>query len=103
MNIRVAALLLSLLPAACALAAEGNPADKLEAPPGFKIEHLLKADPAVNGSWISMAKDPQGRLLLGGQANQPVTRVLIQDGVVEKKEVLDLGVTETMGMLFVNN
>lgn len=101
MKIRVAALLLTLL--ASAVRAEDNPVDKLDALPGFKIEHLLKADPKTQGSWISMAKDPKGRLLLGGQSGQPVTRVTLKDGRVSGTEDLQLGVSETMGLLFVGD
>ncbi len=80
-----------------------NPGELLDTLPGFKIEHVLTADPKKNGSWISMAKDPKGRLLLGGQAGQPITRVTLQDGKVAKEEILHIPVSETMGMLFVNN
>ncbi|MBV8880163.1 MAG: c-type cytochrome [Planctomycetaceae bacterium] len=82
------------------LAAQEDPAEKLQALPGFKVEHVLKADPQVNGSWINMARDPQGRLLLTGQRNQPVTRLTIKDGKVEKQEQLKLPVSEIMGLLF---
>jgi putative heme-binding domain-containing protein len=82
------------------LLAQENPAEKLEALPGFQVEHVLKADPVQNGSWISMAKDPQGRLLLAGQRGQPVTRLTIKDGRVDKQEILKLPVSEGMGMLF---
>jgi putative heme-binding domain-containing protein len=77
-----------------------SPADKLDALPGFKIEHLLKADPKVNGSWINLAKDNKGRLLLGGQRGQPVTRVTLKDGQVEKQEDVKLPISETMGLLY---
>ena len=80
-----------------------NAADVLDTLPGFKIEHVLRADSKKNGSWISMVKDPQGRLLLGGQRGQQTTRVTLQDGKVAKEEVLTLPVTEIMGMLFVDN
>src|SRR5947209_6545736 len=100
----------ALLPVAAAKPAAAAPAggsggdpgsaELLQTLPGFKIERILKADPTKNGSWISMARDSKGRLLLGGQARQPVTRVTIKDGKVEKEEILDLqGVTETMGIL----
>ena len=75
-------------------------ADQLQTLPGFKIDLVLKADSKLNGSWISMAKDPKGRLLLGGQRGQPVTRVTIRDGQVVKQENLNLPISETMGMLF---
>jgi putative heme-binding domain-containing protein len=80
-----------------------NPGDLLDTLPGFQIEHVLTADGAKNGSWISMAKDPKGRLLLGGQGGQPITRVTLKDGKVAKEEILYLPVTEAMGMLFVDN
>ena len=77
--------------------------EALETLPGFKIEHVLKADPKINGSWICLAKDPKGRLLLGGQNGQPITRVTLNDGNVVKQEILSIPVSETMGMLFVGD
>lgn len=75
----------------------------LDTLPGFKIEQVLRADSKINGSWICLAKDPQGRLLLGGQRGQPITRVTLKDGKVDQQEVLTIPVTEAMGMLFVDN
>ena len=75
----------------------------METLPGFTIEHVLKADRIKNGSWICMTKDPKGRLLLGAQRGQPITRVTLKDGKVIKEEILRIPVTETMGMLFVEN
>jgi putative heme-binding domain-containing protein len=80
-----------------------TPGEVLETLSGFQIEHVLQADGAKNGSWICMANDPKGRLLLGGQGNQPITRVTLQDGKSVKEEILQIPVTETMGMLFVEN
>jgi putative heme-binding domain-containing protein len=80
-----------------------NAAEVLDTLPGFKVEHILKADAKTNGSWICLAKDPRGRLLLGGQNGQPITRVTIKDGQVAKQEVLTIPVSETMGMLFVGD
>lgn len=80
-----------------------TPGEVMETLPGFQIEHVLQADGAKNGSWICMANDPKGRLLLGGQGNQPITRVTLQDGKSVKEEILQITVTETMGMLFVEN
>ena len=83
--------------------ASADPAALLDTLPGFKIEHILKADRVKNGSWISMAKDPKGRLLLGGQRGQPITRVTLNDGKIVQEEILKIPVSETMGMLFVDN
>jgi len=77
-----------------------DPAALLDGLPGFKIEHLLKADAKINGSWINLAKDNKGRLLLGGQRGHPVTRVTLKDGKVEKQEDIKLPITETMGLLY---
>ncbi len=80
-----------------------DPNAALDILPGFKIEHVLKADRVKNGSWICMAKDAKGRLYLGGQNGQPITRVTVNAGKVEKEEILHIPVSETMGMLFVSN
>ncbi|HND54362.1 MAG TPA: heme-binding protein, partial [Pirellulaceae bacterium] len=79
-----------------------NIEEALDTLPGFKVEHVFRANAATNGSWISMANDPQGRLLLGGQRNQQITRLTIKDGKVAKDEILPIPVTEVMGMLFVD-
>jgi putative heme-binding domain-containing protein len=79
-----------------------NPEEALDTLPGFKIEHVFRANGQTNGSWISMANDPQGRLLLGGQRNQPITRLTLQQGKVVKDETLSIPITEVMGMLFVD-
>ena len=93
--------------------ADGSPGGKndptvdaaatLETLPGFKVEHIMKADRVKNGSWICMAKDAKGRLYLGAQRGQPITRLTIEDGKITKEEILHIPVSETMGMLFVNN
>ena len=80
-----------------------EPGTFLDTLPGFKIEHVLRADGARNGSWICLAKDPKGRLLLGGQHGQPITRVTLEHGRSVKAEILHIPVSETMGMLFVGN
>jgi putative heme-binding domain-containing protein len=80
--------------------AQDNPADKLDTLPDFKVEHVLKADPKVHGSWINLGRDHKGRLLLCGQRNQPVTRLTLKDGRIEKEELLKLPVSEIMGILY---
>jgi putative heme-binding domain-containing protein len=80
-----------------------NADEALDTLPGFTIEHILSADAAINGSWICLANDPQGRLLLGGQSGQPITRVTIEGGKVTRQEILSIPVSETMGMLFVDD
>ncbi len=72
----------------------------LHALPGFKVELLKAAELATEGSWISIAEDPQGRLLLGGERGDPISRVTIKDGRVIASERLTLPISEVMGMLF---
>jgi len=59
---------------------------------------MLLADRKTQGSWISITRDGQGRLLLGGQRGQPVTRVTVTNGAVSRVETLRLAVSEIMGM-----
>ena len=75
------------------------PAD-LRTLPGFKVELLRAADLATEGSWISIIQDSKGRLLLGGERRDPITRLTLQDGKVISAEKLKLPLSEVMGMLF---
>jgi putative heme-binding domain-containing protein len=96
-------LALGLVHAASSLLALGGEAakpDALETLPDFKVELIRTADPATEGSWISIAKDPQGRLLLGAEKKEPISRLTIKDGQVVQAEILKIPLSEVMGMLF---
>lgn len=92
--------MLAFCAAARAQGTAPSPADDLETLDGFKTDVLLKANPHKEGSWICLAKDEKGRLLLAGQRKQPITRVTLKDGRVVKEEQLHLPVSEAMGMLY---
>jgi putative heme-binding domain-containing protein len=77
--------------------------EELHAAPGFKVELLHTAEPATEGSWIAMCTEPGGRLIISGQRNQPILRVVLKDGKVERIEKLDLPITEAMGLLHAFN
>ncbi len=64
------------------------------------MELIRTADAATEGSWISIARDPEGRLLLGGERKQPISRITIKDGQVAEAEMLKIPISECMGMLF---
>ena len=81
----------------------GKPEEYLDTLPGFKVDLVLQANAKSHGSWICMTTDPKGRLLLGGQRNQQITRLTLNDGKIVKEEILQIPVTETMGMLYVEN
>ncbi|MDB5357795.1 MAG: putative heme-binding protein [Phycisphaerales bacterium] len=91
----VVAMFVSVSP----VAAADDPAAQLQTLPGFKVETVLKAE-KHHGSWISLGKDDKGRLLLGAQRGQPVTRLTLENGKVVKDEQLKLPVTEVMGVLY---
>ena len=74
--------------------------EALDTLPGFKVELLRLSDLATEGSWISIAKDPKGRLLLGAYRKQPISRITLKDGQVAKAEILTIPLSEVMGMLF---
>src|SRR6202021_690752 len=71
----------------------------LQTLPGFKVELLHTADPAVEGSWISMTMDNKGRLIVSGQRGQPILRIALKDGKVDSIAKLNLPISEAMGML----
>jgi putative heme-binding domain-containing protein len=74
--------------------------DKIQAPPGFKIE-LLRSAEVGEGSWICMTVDPRGRLIISPQdRNQPLLRVTLSpSGQVEQVEPLHVGIGGAMGLL----
>lgn len=78
---------------------EATPATELQTLPGFKVELLHSSDAKTEGSWINMTKDQKGRLLIAGQNKQPILRVTLKDGAVDKIEKLNLPLSEAMGML----
>ncbi|MEP6672245.1 MAG: heme-binding protein [Chthoniobacter sp.] len=74
--------------------------EALDTLPNFKVELVRTADAATEGSWISIAKDPKGRLLLGAEKKEPISRLTIKDGQVVQAEILKIPLGEVMGMLF---
>jgi putative heme-binding domain-containing protein len=79
---------------------QATPAEDLHTVPGFKVELIHSSDSANEGSWINLAKDGKGRLIIGGQRGQSSLRFTIENGKVAKKEKLQIPVTEVMGILW---
>ena len=77
-----------------------TPAEELATLPGFKVEMVLSADKDKHGSWISLARDDKGRLLLGSQTGNKITRLTLKDGKVAQDEDLQLPFSDAMGMLW---
>src|SRR4029077_13612393 len=74
--------------------------EALFVPDGFEIELVHKADPKTEGSWICMAKDHKGRLIISGQQGQPILRLTLKDGKAVNVEKLKLPISGAMGMLY---
>jgi putative heme-binding domain-containing protein len=70
--------------------------------PGFKVELLYVSEPATQGSWINMGTEKPGKLIVSGQGGQPILRFAIKDGKVDGIEKLNLGISEAMGFLYLN-
>jgi putative heme-binding domain-containing protein len=101
-------LLLSLAP--CLRAS--TPADQIQVADGFKVELLKSATPA-EGSWVSMAIDPKGRLYLSPQGAVPESGFKPEDrwgglwratldaaGGIVRWEKVEVPVGSSMGMLW---
>ncbi len=67
---------------------------------GFKVEIAAKAD-RKQGGWISITKDDKGRIILGANELQPLTRLTLDaNGKVTRNETIYTPVSEVMGMLW---
>lgn len=75
-----------------------DPNEVVQALNGFKVEIVAKADRPSQGSWISIAEDEQGRLILGSNEQQPFTRLTLAQGKVVKTETIFTPVSEAMGV-----
>jgi putative heme-binding domain-containing protein len=79
---------------------EATPAAKLTVLNGFKVELLHSPKKASEGSWVSMAIDPKGRLIVSPQDKQPLVRITLAGGKIASMETIDLPVSSSMGMLY---
>lgn len=77
-----------------------TPADAITVLNGFKVE-LVREAAADEGSWVAMAVDPQGRLIISPQDKQPMLRLTLDaSGQVANVEKLDVKVGSAMGLLY---
>jgi len=94
------ALLCSPLSGFAQAKAEATPASTLTVLPGYKVELVYSPDKPTEGSWVAMAIDPKGRLIVSPQDKQPLLRLTLIDGKIVKMEKINLPVTSSMGMLY---
>ena len=76
-----------------------TPASALTVAPGFQVE-LLRSAEFGEGSWVSLAFDPKGRLWISPQGSEPLLRGTLQDGRLASLDPVDLPVRAAMGMLW---
>jgi hypothetical protein len=80
----------------------GSVADPIQvsAPPGFEVQ-LVRTATAGEGSWISLAFDPQGRAVIGREDRGLLRMTLAESGrSVTKVETIDDTLLECRGLLF---
>lgn len=81
---------------------EATPAETIHVMPGFKVELLHSADP-TEGSWISMAADDKGRLIISPQSEDPLLRITLFRGQVAQIERIGQPVSSAMGLLYTDH
>ncbi len=84
--------------------AHATAAETLTVPPGFKVELLRSAEPG-EGSWISMAVDAKGRLIISPQDDkQPLLRVTLdRKGQIAEIEPIPAPLRQAMGMVYAHD
>lgn len=75
-----------------------TPVDGISVKEGFRLELVHSARPG-EGSWISMTRDDQGRLIISPQGPEPLLRLTIDQGRLAKMERLETQVGGAMGLL----
>jgi putative heme-binding domain-containing protein len=77
-----------------------TPAESITVLDGFKVE-LLRSSQAGEGSWVAMAADSKGRLIISPQGKEPMLRVTLDDrGQIAGIEKLDVPISGAMGLLY---
>lgn len=83
-------------------ATAGTDPGSFRSTPGFQIERLRSAD-ADEDSWISLAVDPQGRLIVAKEKGGLLRMTLGDDGSVQDVKTVNDTMQECRGLLFVGN
>lgn len=80
--------------------ASATPTESLTLPSGFRAE-LVRSARAEEGSWICMAFDERGRLLISPQGDdRPLLRLTFTNGRVANVEKMAAPIRYAMGLLF---
>ncbi|MFP6666604.1 MAG: hypothetical protein VB876_04790 [Pirellulales bacterium] len=76
-------------------------ADQLWTQPGFQVERLYSAGQG-EGSWISLAEDPQGRWVIGHE-DEGLVRITLQKNGTPQFEPVKVPVSECRGLVFAHD
>jgi putative heme-binding domain-containing protein len=97
----LAGALASAFPSARAAARVATPADQISVLDGFQVELIRSAEPN-EGSWVSMAVDPKGRLIVSPQegTGNMLRITLSPQGQVAGVEQIHAPVGSAMGLLY---
>ncbi len=74
-------------------------ADNITAPAGFKVE-LLRSAQRNEGSWVAMAFDPRGRIVIAREDRGLLRLTLSTNGAAERLETINTNLFECRGLLF---
>ncbi len=78
---------------------QATPVENISAPRGYKVE-LVRSAQDGEGSWISLAFDPQGRLTVAREKSGLLRMTLTPGGGVAKVEVINENLLECRGLLY---
>ncbi len=77
-------------------------ADSITALPGFKVE-LVRSAQRDEGSWVAMAFDPRGRIVIAREDRGLLRLTLSTNGSAERIETINTNLFECRGLLFAFN
>ncbi|MBI3875024.1 MAG: PQQ-dependent sugar dehydrogenase, partial [Verrucomicrobia bacterium] len=81
---------------------QATPVENISSPRGYKVE-LVRSAQDGEGSWISLAFDPQGRLTVAREKAGLLRMTITPGGGVAKVEVINENLLECRGLLYAHD
>jgi putative heme-binding domain-containing protein len=79
--------------------ASAAPRDALRVRDGFRVDLVYSVPKATQGSWVSLAVDPKGRLIASDQENKGLFRITLRDGRAEVEKI-EVPVSGAQGLVW---
>ena len=79
--------------------AAAAPRENLRARDGFRVERLYTVPKATQGSWVSLAVDPRGRLIASDQESKGLFRLTLKGDSVDVEKI-DVPVSGAQGLVW---